>query len=254
MATNFLDTEGLKEVLNKISTWGTSKFQPKGNYEQQIGDIKTSLADSTTATKGSAMIGYDLGGIFPYTPSAVNVSSAGTPIAMTGGTTVRAQLAELVKYMYNSQVNLKNLAAADTTLVNNLKSTTSGKGAALVGYKATIGTSTVTTVWGALDALNAAVAGGLQFSVVDALPDVASARSNVIYMVKMADSTTDSDNYEEWIKVLKTVGSGSSAREEEAWERLGSTGSLKLTDYWAKADLVAMTTAQVDSLCDANLL
>ena len=423
MATTFLDEAGLKELLNKISTWGTGKFQPKGNYQtagdyQPKGDYETigsSIASISSMSGGNRIITYTMTtksgttaktGTFTYkdtTYSTGNTSTAGitklytakatdnngaygaaalsgtastngsnlvgydgttyTPKKLDGtdaaaatkisGTTVGDALDQLYSKTGTSEQKISDikdkLTAIDTKLGNTtgslsdyvLKSelaayevdteygatlvgvgdltssdgalsisgsnlqdvlkemmdyaaglqssltteqttrsnadtaltkkfngyvptsrTINGKAltanitlaAGDIGYTATIGTKSVTKVDAALNALNEAVAAGIQFVVVDSLPTATSGKNGVIYLVKMASSTSDTDYYEEYVKVKKTKGSGSTAQEVDAWERLGSTGSLKLTDYWAKADLVAMTTTQVDSLCDANLL
>jgi hypothetical protein len=70
------------------------------------------------------------------------------------------------------------------------------------------------------------------FVVVSALPDVADAQANKIYLVPAADSTTG-NTLDEYILV-----SG-------AWEKIGSS-SFDLTGYWNSTNLTAATAADIE--------
>lgn len=77
---------------------------------------------------------------------------------------------------------------------------------------------------------------GIDFQVVQTLP--ATGEKGVIYLVPKTGSTGDS--YDEWIWITPTGGTAH-------FEKIGTT-EVDLTGYWAKADLVAMTTAEIDAL------
>ena len=83
------------------------------------------------------------------------------------------------------------------------------------------------------DAIDAAIAGVTQFSyeIVQTLP--ASGTAGTIYLVP---STADPGTYDEYIWV------------ENAWEQIGHTGEIDLSEYWAKSELVAITTAEIDAI------
>lgn len=83
------------------------------------------------------------------------------------------------------------------------------------------------------DAITAALAGitGVSFEVVDALP--ASGEAGVIYLV--ANSGAGSNAYDEYIYV------------NGAFEKIGTT-DVDLSQYWAKSELVAITTAEIDTI------
>lgn len=73
---------------------------------------------------------------------------------------------------------------------------------------------------------------GIDFQIVATLP--ASGEKGVIYLVG-----TDSP-YDEYIWIEPTGGTAH-------FEQIGST-DIDLSDYWAKTELVAITTAQIDTL------
>lgn len=77
---------------------------------------------------------------------------------------------------------------------------------------------------------------GIDFEVVQTLP--ASGEKGVIYLV--SNSGTGTNTYDEYIWLTPTGGTAH-------WEKIGST-DVDLSGYWAKAELTAITTAQIDSL------
>lgn len=83
------------------------------------------------------------------------------------------------------------------------------------------------------DAIDEAIAGVTQFSyeIVQTLP--ASGAAGTIYLVP---STADPSTYDEYIWV------------ENAWEQIGHTGEIDLSEYWGKSELVAITTAEIDQI------
>lgn len=81
--------------------------------------------------------------------------------------------------------------------------------------------------------VDAAIAGVTQFDyeIVQTLP--ASGVKGTIYLVPNA---THEGEYDEYIWV------------DNAWQQIGHTSEIDLTAYWAKAELVAITTAEIDAL------
>lgn len=83
------------------------------------------------------------------------------------------------------------------------------------------------------DAIDTAIAGVTQFQyeIVATLP--ASGAAGTIYLVESAAAP---NTYDEYIWV------------ENAWEIIGHTGEIDMSDYWGKSELTAITTAQIDAL------
>lgn len=83
-------------------------------------------------------------------------------------------------------------------------------------------------------AIGNAIAGvqGISYEIVQTLP--ASGSAGVIYLV--SNSGTAPNVYDEYIWV------------SNAFEKIGTT-AVDLSGYWAKSELVAMTTAEVDAIC-----
>lgn len=83
------------------------------------------------------------------------------------------------------------------------------------------------------DAIDAALADitGVSFEVVQSLP--ATGEAGVIYLVSNSGSAGNS--YDEYVYV------------NGGFEKIGTT-DVDLSGYWATADLVAITTAQIDTI------
>lgn len=77
---------------------------------------------------------------------------------------------------------------------------------------------------------------GIEFEVVQTLP--ASGVKGTIYLVP--NSGSGQNTYDEYIWLTP---SGGTAR----WEKIGST-DVDLSDYWAKTELTAITTAEIDTI------
>lgn len=77
---------------------------------------------------------------------------------------------------------------------------------------------------------------GIDFQVVNALP--ATGEHGVIYLVPNGGQA--SDIYDEYIWVTPTSGTA-------RFEKIGTT-AIDLSDYWSKTELVAITTAEIDTL------
>lgn len=77
---------------------------------------------------------------------------------------------------------------------------------------------------------------GIDFEVVQELPQ--TGEKGVIYLVP--NSGSGADTYDEYIWIEPTGGTAH-------FEKIGST-DVDLSDYWAKSELVAITTAEIDAL------
>lgn len=77
---------------------------------------------------------------------------------------------------------------------------------------------------------------GIDFEVVQALPQ--SGQKGVIYLVQKTG--TSGDVYDEYIWVTPQGGTAH-------FEKIGTT-EVDLSDYWAISDLVAITTAEIDTI------
>lgn len=88
------------------------------------------------------------------------------------------------------------------------------------------------------DLIDAALADitGIDFQVVDTLP--ASGVKGTIYLVPNSGSASNS--YDEYIWLTPTSGTAH-------WEKIGST-DVDLSGYWAKTELTAITTAEIDTI------
>ncbi|MDR3345194.1 MAG: hypothetical protein LBT21_06365 [Oscillospiraceae bacterium] len=83
----------------------------------------------------------------------------------------------------------------------------------------------------------AVVGGGLNFVIVDELPDVASAVGSTIYLVAK-DGGEESDAYDEWYPI------------GGVWERIGST-AVDLSQYWSKDELEFLTVEEAEEILGA---
>lgn len=88
------------------------------------------------------------------------------------------------------------------------------------------------------DAIDAALADitGIDFEIVQSLPQ--SGEKGIIYLVP--NSGSGGNSYDEYIWVEPTGGTAH-------FEKIGST-DVDLSDYWAKTELVAITTAEIDTI------
>ena len=77
---------------------------------------------------------------------------------------------------------------------------------------------------------------GIEFEVVQTLP--ATGVKGTIYLVPKTGST--GDIYDEYIYVTPAGGTAH-------FEKIGTT-DIDLSDYWSKAELVAITTAEIDTI------
>ena len=85
------------------------------------------------------------------------------------------------------------------------------------------------------DIVDAAISGG--FVLVQTLPEPSASTMHKIYLVP--NSGTGQDVKDEYITILE----GSTY----SWEKIGNT-NINLEDYWAKDELIAITTADIDEI------
>ena len=92
------------------------------------------------------------------------------------------------------------------------------------------------------DAIDAALADitGIDFQVVQSLPQ--SGEKGVIYLVP--NSGTGTNTYDEYIWVEPSGGTAH-------FEKIGST-DVDLSGYWSKTELVAITTAEIDTIVNGS--
>lgn len=90
------------------------------------------------------------------------------------------------------------------------------------------------------DAIDASLAGitGIDFQIVDTLP--ATGEKGIIYL--LANSGTSPNIYDEYIWIA--------GDPTGHFEKIGTT-DVDLSQYWSKSELVALTTAEIDTIIDA---
>lgn len=143
--------------------------------------------------------------------------------------------------------NIK-LNGAEVTVYSLPNATTAVKGGVIVGSNITVSAGTIslnkTNVTNALGftpytqaEVNAAIAnaGHLKRTVVEGLPAVGEADEHTIYMVLADPDNENSNTYEEYM-VINGV-----------WEKMG-TSDVDLTPYAKSADIVAITTSEIDEV------
>lgn len=127
----------------------------------------------------------------------------------------------------------------DTISVNNTPQTITNKNVNITVPTATSGLTndsgfqTLTDVETLIDEAIADVT-QFEYQIVQSLP--ASGQKGTIYLVLREGSVDDYDEYI-WL--------------ENTWEKIGHTGEIDLSDYWAKTELVAITTAEIDTIIGA---
>ena len=77
--------------------------------------------------------------------------------------------------------------------------------------------------------------GRLKKQIVESLPAVGDADENTLYLV----ASEGGSGYAEWIVI------------DGAWEKIGDTGTIDLTDYVKFSDLTAITNAEITALFSA---
>lgn len=82
---------------------------------------------------------------------------------------------------------------------------------------------------------------GIDFKIVDALPDVGQGKKGVIYL--LAHQHGESDTYDEyiWLKGDSTTGT------QDRFEKIGST-DIDLSAYWNDTNLTVISNADIDKI------
>lgn len=155
--------------------------------------------------------------------------------SLVGSTAVSTQITNAINGLDSSISAETNKAIASVTVVdgkitNHTKITVPTNNNQLTngaGYQTASDVSS---------AIASAIAGiqGITYEIVQSLP--ASGQAGVIYLIAHSHGT--GDIYDEYIWV------------NNAFEKIGST-DVDLTGYWAKADLVAITNSEIDTILAA---
>lgn len=96
--------------------------------------------------------------------------------------------------------------------------------------------STYQTLAEVTQAIDDAIAGVTQFDyeIVQTLPQ--SGTKGTIYLI---EDTENPGSYIEYLWI------------DNAWEEIGHTGTVDLSNYWSKTELTAITTAEIDEIVGA---
>lgn len=224
MADNYLNNTGLSYYHNRIKTLFASK-DALDTLDAKVDEI-VAEGGEPNVIETVQVNGIDL----PVTDKTVNVEvPVGTSELTNDGDGGGSPFAT------ESYVDL-NGGKIDTIKVNGTEQTITAKAVDITVPSKTselTNDSTYQTLQEVADAIDEAIAGVTQFEyeVVDTLP--ASGVKGTIYLVP--DSTHEGE-YDEYIWV------------EDAWQLIGRTGEIDLSDYWSKTELTAITTAEIDAL------
>lgn len=213
--TLFEDTDTVAEALDVLANAKVDAVSGKG----------LSTNDYTTAEKNK------LAGI---AEGATVDDKTWNGVVLSNASTTDTNAATYIPWLVNYNSTSAFLGKADSTPTANavakfdknkrLSSTTpaDGDSSTLVATTAFVGTA----ITNALSGIT-----GIDYQVVTTLPTTGT--KGVIYLVSHSHGTQDA--YDEYI----WTGS--------AYEQIGST-DIDLSGYWAKTELTAMTTAEIDAL------
>lgn len=249
IATNASDIASLKDTVDTLSGGG-------GTLADYV--KKADLASTTSGSDGASMVGVaeitsgnitldgeSLDGVLQTIADSLNQADESIS---TNATNIAKKVDKTTTVNGHALSANVTVAPADLAYSNSLVSNTTGSTAL---------STTVANVKAALDAIisqvntnTAAAEAGLQCTVVTSLPTASESTAGRLYLVASANGNKDA--YDEYVTV-STAKSDGTASYDYSWEKLGSTGDLRLSDYWAQADLVALTTTEVDGLCNTCL-
>ena len=229
MADNFLNKTGLQYFYNRIKTKFASQTALDA-LDTKVDDIIAEGGEpnviETVKVNGSALT--------PDANKAVDVTVPTTTSDLTNDGDGNSNFAT------ESYVDL-NGGKIDTIKVNGTTQPITNK---TVDITTPTKTSDITNdsdfqneteVQALIDASLADIT-GIEFEVVQTLP--ASGVKGTIYLVPKTGST--GDIYDEYIWVTPTGGTAH-------FEKIGAT-DIDLSDYWAKTELTAITTAEIDTI------
>lgn len=82
---------------------------------------------------------------------------------------------------------------------------------------------------------------GVEFKIVETLPDVGQGKTGVIYLV--AHSHSAEDGYDEYIWIKGDAATGT----QDRFEKIGST-DIDLSEYWNTTNLTVISNADIDKI------
>ena len=250
MADNFLNKTGLQYYHNRIKTLFPSKTEFT-TLEEQVAELITEGGEPNVIE-----VVQKNGTALPVTNKTVNVTVPTTVAELSDASDyaltedVPTKTSDLTNdgdgvSPYATQTYVQqNGGKIDTISVNGTPQTITNKNVDLsVPTKVSditndSGYQTEAEVQALIDAELADIT-GIDFQIVQTLP--ATGEHGVIYLVPKTGTT--GDIYDEYIWLTPT---GAAAH----FEKIGTT-EVDLTGYWAKTELTAITTAEIDAIIGA---
>ncbi len=221
MADKYLNNTGLQYFYNRLKTI----FANKTELPTATSDL-TNDSDFQTSTQVSSAINTAIGQLdIPTQTSDLINNGDGTSnfatesyVQQNGGKIDVIKVNGTVQQITNKEVDIL-VPTTTSQLTNNSDFQTSTQVQALIDSE--------------LEGIT-----GIEFEIVSELP--ATGTKGTIYLVPNAVSSTDL--YDEYIWVTPTG-------QSPHYEQIGDT-SVDLSGYWSKAELVAITTAEIDTIME----
>lgn len=268
MASNYLDGTGLALVWEKIKNALSAKVDKETGKVLSSNDYtseeKSKLANVASGAQVNVLEGIQKNGTdVSVTNKIANISvpTKTSDITNDSGFITTTDLTTLNGRVEDLEDAVAPEGAVDTRIQNailaldsSISETTNEAISSIVITDGKITSSTKTTipinnnqltngagyqtasdVNSAIDAALSDVT-GINFEVVQTLP--ASGSHGTIYLVPKQAS--QGDIYDEYIWLTHSGGTAH-------WEQIGTT-AIDLSDYWAKSELTAITSAQIDAI------
>lgn len=229
---NAMQTGGNPAVTDRAVIGYVTSVLPKTATASQEGIVKVDNALSATSTNPvqNKAVKTELDKKSPLaSPTFTGVPAAPTPAG--GDNSTKLATTAFVRTAIGSY-------AKDGSISQTLNST---------NY--TTISSLLAALAGQCEANKTAIAGltGIDFQVVDALPDELHGKRGVIYLVPL-NNASGSNAYKEYIFIDKPVGGGVMTK---TYEQIGTLGDIDMSQYWNKTDLIPMTNAEIDAIMAA---
>lgn len=274
--SKFLDYDGLAYFWSKLKSQFISgvKVNNSSLTPSSSGDVNITIEESTNNGKvkvnGSDVTIHGLGSAAYTASSAYDASGAAAAVlgtssdsasantvygakaaaaaaqadadaleALVGSTSVSSQISTAIAGL-DSSISAETAKAISAITITDGKITANSKITIPTNNNQLTNGAGYQTASDVTSAINSALAGitGIDFQVVASYSDLpATGTKGVIYLVPNSGSAPNV--YDEYIWV--TNGSTSS------YEKIGTT-AVDLSGYWAKADLVAITNAEIDAI------
>lgn len=250
MADNFLNKTGLQYYHNRLKTL----FAGKTEFNALADEVEELITEG--GEPNVIEVVQQNGTALPISNKTVNVTVP-TTVAELSDSSDYALMADIptktsdltndgdgVSDYATEAYVLTNGGKIDTISVNNTPQTITDKNVNITVPTATSDLTndsdfqTEAEVQALIDAELADIT-GISFEVVQSLPQ--TGEIGTIYLVPKTGST--GDIYDEYIWVVPTSGTSH-------YEQIGTT-EVDLSDYWAIADLTAITTAEIDTIIGA---